>query len=139
MKLKDVDLRKEKPRHNWAQHLFCVLEESKPLLVPEKPYSLRGVDGKELARLIKHGKGDEDRRVLQQYLYWERSVNKAKGRNRLTLWSLLRMVQVFDETDETHGQADTVRDFLSRFWGMEGAGLERTLEQNLHSVAGAMV
>jgi hypothetical protein len=112
-----LELKTYEGRLEWARYLLSQLDSAARIDLPLQPYDLRGVDEKEIHRLrVKFAPTESDRDTLLRWTAWRQSVAHASRRNELNFWSLLRMVQIFDEQSDTRGEAETVRRFLAEYW-----------------------
>ena len=76
---------------------------------------------------------EEQRRALGEWTRWRASVAHTKNKNRLALWSLVRMAAIFDESEDTAGEAETVRQFIASQWDLNGEDVEWILAGNRHN------
>ena len=127
------DMKTEDGRLAWARDLFSRLDGAKPAESPLQPYELRGESPENIAELRQRESVTErEKDVLRSWHTWQRACADTRGQNRLKLWSLLRMVQIFSEKPDTVGQADIVRKFLGNYWNLRGDELDTALRGHLH-------
>jgi hypothetical protein len=131
-----TDLKTYESRLEWARWLLGRVDSAARAEPPLLPYALRGVDDREIHRIRRKLNANEaDRAVLQRWREWKRSVTDARERNRLNLWSLLRMARIFAEKPETVGEAEVVRRFLCDRWNLEPEDVENSIAGNINAIA----